>query len=136
MKTIIFKDKKIKNLIAKICEEHHGACKTEDSNMGYLWYMYAYGNKKDTYKPFIFMCELNLLVKTGYVTEEEANNMLNMLQSADEDNANITAYAINTFREDRLKNLGHWTTDNEKYKHINYTSDIINYTVFSGPNKK
>ena len=70
-----FKDQKLKNLIIDICKEHWEIAKPEDSNMGYLWYMYAAGTKKGHFKPFIFLSELNLLVKTGYVTEEEKQNM-------------------------------------------------------------
>ena len=50
-----FTDQKIKTLIHEICKEHWNACKVEDSNMGYLWYMYAAGHKKGYFKPFIFI---------------------------------------------------------------------------------
>jgi hypothetical protein len=125
-----FTDQKIKTLIHEICKEHWNACKVEDSNMGYLWYMYAAGHKKGDFKPFIFMSELNLLVKTGYITEVEKQNMVHMLLSEDQDNANITAYSILTFRNIRIKEIGVWLTDTEGYKNFNYKNDIINPDFF------
>jgi hypothetical protein len=126
-----FTDKKIKKLIHDICIEHWDACRIEDSNMGYLWYMYASGPKKNQFKPFIFLSELNLLLKTGYVTEVEKQNMLSMLLSEDQDNANITAFSIITFRNSRIKKLGIWTLDNDHYKNINYKVDIVSPDLFS-----
>jgi hypothetical protein len=128
-----FKDTKIKNLINNICQEHWDVSKKEDNNMGYLWYMYAAGHKKGDFKPFIFMSEINLLLKTEHITKDEKDNMLKMLFSEDEDNANITAYSILTLRNLRIKEKGLWTVDNEKYKDLNYTSDIINPEFFTKP---
>ena len=129
----IFKDLKIKSLIKNICHEHHMACQVEDSNMGYLWHMYAHGSKKGNFRPFIFLSELNLLVKTGYITEEEKQNLLKMFLSKDEDNAHITAYSIITLRDKRIEELGLWTLDNENYKDVNYTRDIVNPEMFLKP---
>jgi hypothetical protein len=126
----IFRDKKIVSLIENICHEHHMVCKVEDSNMGYLWYMYTHGTKKGSFRPFIFLSELNLLVKTGYITEDEKQNLLGMFLSSDDDNAYLTAYSIITLRDKRIKEMGLWTLDNEKYKDINYTTDIISPETF------
>jgi hypothetical protein len=73
---------------------------------------------------------LNLLVKTGYTTENEKQNMLGMLLSEDEDNANIMAYSLMTLRENRIKDMGLWTPDNDKYSEIDYIRDIINTEIF------
>ena len=105
-------------------------CKVEDSNMGYLWYMYTHGTKKGEFRPFIFLSEVNLLVKTGYLTEEEKNNLINMLSSNDDDNAHLTAYSIITLRNQRIKDMGLWTLENENYKDINYTKDVISPETF------
>ena len=126
-----FKDKKLKTLINDICQEHWDVSKSEDNNMGYLWYMYAAGHKKGDFKPFIFLSELNLLVKTNYVTQEEKQNMLGMLLSEDDDNAHITGYSIDTLRNKRIKEMGLWTLDNVIYKDIKYTIDIISLDTFS-----
>ena len=126
----MFNDQKIRSLIENICHEHHMVCKVEDSNMGYLWHMYAHGTKKGTFRPFIFLSELNLLVKTGYITEDEKQNLLGMFLSKDDDNAYLTAYSIITLRNQRIEELGLWTLDNEKYKDINYTRDIISPEIF------
>lgn len=126
----MFNDQKIKNLIKNICHEHHSVSIAEDSNMGYLWYMYANGSKKGDFRPFIFLSELNLLVKTGYITEDEKQNLLGMFFSKDDDNAHLTAYSILTLREKRIEEMGLWTLQNEKYKDINYTRDIISPETF------
>jgi len=125
-----FKDKKIISLIENICHEHHMVCKKEDSNMGYLWYLYTYGTKKGEFRPFIFLSEINLLVKTGYLTEIEKENLIGMLSSDDEDNAHLTAYSIITLRNKRIEEMGLWTLENEKYKDVNYTRDIISPETF------
>lgn len=127
-----FSDPKIKGLIVGICHEHWHVAKPSDSNIGYLWYMYAAGTKVGTFRPFIFFAELNLLVKTGYITEEEKNNLFEMLSSSDEDNANIMALSLLTLRNNRLKDLGVYTLDNDKYKEIDYIRDIINTEIFIG----
>jgi len=125
-----FKDSKIRNLIEHICKEHHVVSKEEDSNMGYLWHMYAYGTKKGDFRPFIFISEMNLLVKTGYLTEEECKNLNAMLNSSDDDNAHLTGYSILTLRAKRIEEMGLWTPDNLNYKDVNYTRDIINPEIF------
>ena len=125
-----FSDPKIMGMIKKIANEHWGVSKPNDSNIGYLWYMYAAGTKAGTFRPFIFLAELNLLVKTGYITEVERDNMIVMLDSSDEDNAHVLAYSILIFRNNRIKDLGLWTLDNEEYKEIDYIRDIINIEMF------
>ena len=125
-----FSDPKIKGLIKDICNEHWTVAKPSDSNIGYLWHMYAAGTKRDEFRPFIFLSELNLLVKTGYTTEVEKQNMLGMLLSEDEDNANIMAFSILTLRAKRVEEMGIWTYDNEKYNQIDYIRDIINTELF------
>lgn len=127
-----FSDPKIKGLIKDICNEHWEVAKPSDSNIGYLWYMYAAGTKVGTFRPFIFFAELNLLVKTGYITEEEMNNMSGMLDSSDEDNANIMAFSLLTLRNNRIKDLGVYTLDNDKYKEINYIKDVMSTHLFTG----
>jgi len=118
-------------MIKDICNEHREVAKPTDSNIGYLWYMYASGTKEGTFRPFIFLAEINLLIKTGYVTAEEKDNMIKMLNSLDEDNAHLLAYSILTFRNQRIKDMGIWTLDNEKYKEIDYIRDIINTEIFT-----
>lgn len=125
-----FKDPKLMKMIKDICNEHREVAKPTDSNIGYLWYMYSSGTKEGTFRPFIFLAEVNLLIKTGYVTAEEKDNMIKMLDSLDEDNAHLLAYSILTFRNERIKDLGLWTPDNDKYKEIDYIRDVINIDLF------
>ena len=125
-----FSDTKITAMIRDICKEHWPVAKHGNSNIGYLWYMYAAGTKAGTFRPFIFLSELNLLVKTGYITEDEKQNMLSMLFSKDEDNAHVLAYSILTLSSNRIKDMGLWTLDNDKYSEIDYIRDIINTEIF------
>jgi len=126
----VFKDPKLMKMITDICNEHWQVAKPTDSNIGYLWYMYAAGTKAGTFRPFIFLAEINLLVKTGYITEVEKDNMIQMLSSSDEDNAHVLAYSILTLRNNRINDLGLWTLNKEKYKEIDYIRDIINPELF------
>ena len=126
----VFKDPKLMKMITDICNEHWEASKTNDSNIGYLWYMYAAGTKIGTFKPFIFLAEINLLVRTGYITEVEKDNMIGMLDSSDEDNAHILAYSILTLRKNRTEDMGLWILNNDKYSEIDYIRDIINPELF------
>jgi hypothetical protein len=122
---MIFLDTKIKNLISKICVEHLQISKLEDSNIGYLWYMYNDGSRKGDFKPFIFLAEINLLIATNYLAKEEKENMLNMLTSNDEDNAHILAYCILQLRDQRIKEKGSFTKDNPEYAGIEYITHVF-----------
>ena len=125
-----FKDPKIIKLIQEICTEHQLVARPNDSNIGYLWHMYAEGTRVGVFKPFIFLSELNLLVKLNYLTEDEKQSMLGMLLSSDEENAYIMAYSLLTLRDARIKDMGLWTLVNEKYSEIDYIRDIINTEIF------
>jgi hypothetical protein len=124
-----FTDKKIKNLIADICEEHYSICSKFDTyvgnNLGYLWYMYHAGTKKGDFKPFIFLAEVNLLISLNYLNEESKDNILGMLKSEDEDNNYIAAISILELRKQRIKDCGLYTKDSKFYDHINYEQDVI-----------
>ena len=127
----VFKDSKIMGLVRDICNEHRNVAETSnETNVGYLWNMYSLGHKKGDFKPFIFLAELNLLEITGYITEVESKNMMGMLRSQDEDNAHIVGYSILTLRTARIKEMGLWTSDNEKYSKIDYIRDVINTKTF------
>lgn len=125
-----FIDSKLKGLVKDICNEHWPVAKSNDGNIGYLWYMYTEGTKVGDFKPFIFLSELNLLVKLNYLTEDEKQNMLGMLLSSDEENTYIMAYSLLTLRDNRIKEMGVWTPDNEKYGKIDYIRDVINTDIF------
>ena len=125
-----FKDPKIIKLIQEICTEHQLVARPNDSNIGYLWHMYAEGTRAGLFKPFIFLSELNLLVKLNYLTEDEKQSMLGMLLSSDEENAYIMAYSLLTLRDARIKDMGLWTLVNDKYSEIDYIRDIINTEIF------
>jgi hypothetical protein len=122
---------KRKKLATKIIDEHFEMTLVANRNINYLWYTYKTGTKRGEFRPFIFLSELNLLVKTGYITEDEKQNMLGMLVSDDDDNAHLTGYSILTLRKKRIDNMGLWTLDNKKYEKLNYTSDIINPEFFT-----
>lgn len=127
----VFKDPKIMGLVRDICNEHTIITKeSNESNVNYLWHMYSLGHKKGDFKPFIFLAELNLLEITGYISEVESKNMVGMLKSQDEDNAHMVGYSILTLRNARIKEMGLWTSENEKYSGIDYIRDVINTKTF------
>jgi len=128
------KDKKIKNLIADICEEHFKLCSELEthvgSNLAYLWYMYHSGTKKGDFKPFIFLAEINLLINLKYLNEESKNNIIEMLKSEDEDNNYIAVISILELRKQRIKDCNLYTKENKFYDHVNYQKDIIKLDDF------
>jgi hypothetical protein len=81
-----FEEKNIRELVYDICLEHSLVCKVADSNMGYLWHMYTYGSKAGQFRPFIFLAEINLLVKMGLLFQEEKDRLIEMISSEDKDN--------------------------------------------------
>ena len=85
-----FKDTQLKKLVEDIAKEHYDI--TSDlglSNLSYLWFMYANGSKKGDFKPFIFLAEVNLLVRLNYLDNEEKRNIIGLMISSDEDNIYI-----------------------------------------------
>jgi hypothetical protein len=125
-----FEEKNIRELVYDICLEHSLVCKVADSNMGYLWHMYTYGSKAGQYKPFIFLAEINLLVKMGLLFEEERDRLIEMISSEDKDNMYLVGLSILQLRDQRVKTYGNYTTDNDAYKSIEYLTDVISPETF------
>jgi hypothetical protein len=119
-------------LTAKIAEEHYEITKDVDSNLNYLWYMYHKGSKAGTFKPFVFMAELQLLKRMGYTNDEEVRNMIKMLESEDEENVHLVTLAIKNYRDLRIQEYGEYTKVNKHYADIakNYAYEILNHEVF------
>ena len=128
-----FKDTDLIKLVDNICKEHYTICNITDTNLGYLWYMYYKGKYKGYFKPFIFLAEVNLLVKLNYLTEDEKKNIIQLMISQDQDNMIIAGFSILTLRNQRIKELGEYTQDNKLYKNINYSVDIIKLEDFMVP---
>ena len=123
--------KKRQQLANKIVAEHFEMTLHIDRSINYLWYMYHKGTKKDTFRPFIFGFELNLLVSLGIVTPEEKSNIFTMLNSEDADNIYMAVLAIENFRKQRIKIHGEWKSiDNvsDEFREIvdKYQEIIIN----------
>ena len=128
-----FKDTNLIKLVHNICKEHYAICNITDTNLGYLWYMYYKGKYKGYFKPFIFLAEVNLLVKLNYLTEDEKKNIIQLMVSQDKDNMIIAGFSILTLRNQRIKELGEYTQDNKLYENINYSVDIIKPEDFMVP---
>jgi hypothetical protein len=126
----LLKDPKVKKLIAAICSEHYQASKNKDQNMNYLWYMYDVGTKQGDFKPFIFLSEIRLLKAVNIITEEVHDNLINMMKSEDTDNFYLVALSIIQLRTERINKLGLYTLNNNLYKNINYTKDVISPETF------
>jgi hypothetical protein len=95
--------------------------------------MYDQGMSAGTYRPFIFMAEMQLLKNMGYLTEKEIKNLIGMLSSEDKDNLYILALSLDSFRKQRIKDHGEYNGElNKSYEHIalNYTKMILSQEVF------
>ena len=100
-----------------IAKEHYDI--TSDlglSNLSYLWFMYANGSKKGDFKPFIFLAEVNLLVRLNYLENEEKRNIIGL--------------SILELRKQRIKDLGKYTKDNKHYELVDYHKEVINTDDF------
>lgn len=124
--------KEIEALTADIAAEHYEITKDVDSNLNYLWYMYHKGTKAGTFKPFVFMAELQLLKKMGYTNDKEVQSMIKMLESEDEDNVHLVTLAIKNYRNLRIQEYGEYSKVNKYYADIakNYAYEILNHEVF------
>jgi hypothetical protein len=120
-------DKKLQKLVIDISEEHYNITSSLNlSNLSYLWFMYSSGSKKGDYKPFIFLAEINLLVRLNYLDSGEKRNLIGLMTSSDEDNLYIAGLSILELRKQRIKDLGKYTADNKHYEVIDYHKEIIN----------
>jgi hypothetical protein len=124
--------KEIESLTAKIAAEHYEITKDVDSNLNYLWYMYHKGTKAGTFKPFVFMAELQLLKRMGYTNDKEVQSMIKMLESEDQDNIHLVTLAIKNYRDLRIQEHGEYSKVNKDYADIakNYAFEILNHEVF------
>lgn len=120
-----------KTHIKNIVDEHY-RLSSQDSNLNYLWYLYSKGNKKGEYALFIIIAELQLLKTMNYITKEEMNNILNMLESNDEDNLSIAMYSLINLRKKRISDHGEYgIINNTNYDKIikNYSYEILNHEI-------
>lgn len=122
----------IEALTAQIAAEHYEITKDVDSNLNYLWYMYHKGSKAGTFKPFVFMAELQLLKRMGYTNDKEVQSMIKMLESDDEENVHLVTLAIKNYRNLRIQEYGEYSKVNKYYADIakNYAYEILNHEVF------
>lgn len=98
----------IKDLVKAIVEEHCFMTIGIDQNLHYLWNLYNHGTKAGEYRPFILLTEIQLLKVLDYITEDEAYNMFNMMQSEDIDNLNLVYLSILNMRKKRIEEHGEW----------------------------
>ena len=124
--------KEIEALTADIAAEHYEITRDVDSNLNYLWYMYHKGTKAGTFKPFVFMAELQLLKRMGYTNDKEVQSMIKMLESEDQDNIHLVTLAIKNYRDLRIQEHGEYSKVNKDYADIakNYAFEILNHEVF------
>ena len=120
------KSRELIKLSEKIADEHYGITKDLDlNNLSYLWFMYAEGSKKGTYKPFMFLAEVNLLVRLDYLSSEEKRNIIGLMTSSDKDNLEIATLSISELRKQRIKDLGKYTKDNIHYSDVVYEKEVL-----------
>jgi hypothetical protein len=119
-------------LSAQIAKEHYELTDNVDRNLNYLWYMYHKGSKVGTFRPFVYMAELQLLKRMGYINDTEIKNMIAMLESSDEENLHMVTLSIKSFRDLRVKEHGEYSKVNKAYTKIakDYPHEILNHEVF------
>jgi hypothetical protein len=119
-------------LSAQIAKEHYELTDNVDRNLNYLWYMYHKGSKVGTFRPFVYMAELQLLKRMGYINDTEIKNMIAMLESSDEENLHMVTLSIKSFRDLRVKEHGEYSKVNQVYWKIakDYPHEILNHEVF------
>ena len=124
--------KEMEELSAKIAEEHYNITDGVDQNLHYLWYMYHKGSKAGMFRPFVYMAELQLLKKMGYINDTEIKNMIHMLESEDQDNLHMVTLSIKNFRDLRLQEHGEYSKVNNAYWKVakNYSFEILNHEIF------
>jgi hypothetical protein len=124
--------KEIEALTADIAAEHYAITDGVDQNLHYLWYMYHKGSKMGTFKPFVYMAELQLLKRMGYINDSEIKNMIGMLESSDQENLHMVTLSIKSFRDLRILEHGEYSKVNPNYWKIakDYAHEILNHEVF------
>jgi len=124
--------KEMEALSAKISAEHYAITNGVDQNLNYLWHMYHKGTKAGTFKPFVYMAELQLLKRMNYTNDQEVKNMITMLESEDADNVHLVTLSIKNFREQRIQEHGEYNNANKIYEDIakSYAYEIVNHNVF------
>lgn len=126
-----FEDNKLRKLVNDIAEEHYKITSELGlSNLSYLWFMYANGSKKGDFKPFMFLAEVNLLVRLRYLDNEEKRNIIGLMTSSDKDNIYIAGLSILELRKERIKDLGKYTKDNIHYSDVVYMKEVIDPNDF------
>jgi hypothetical protein len=126
-----FEDNKLRKLVNDIAEEHYKITSELGlSNLSYLWFMYANGSKKGDFKPFMFLAEVNLLVRLRYLDNEEKRNIIGLMTSSDKDNIYIAGLSILELRKQRIKDLGKYTKDNMHYSDVVYMKEVIDPNDF------
>jgi hypothetical protein len=124
--------KEMEELSAKIAEEHYNITDGVDQNLHYLWYMYHKGSKAGTFRPFVYMAELQLLKRMGYINDTEIKNMIRMLESEDQDNLHMVTLSIKNFRDLRLQEHGEYSKVNKDYADLakSYAYEVLNHEIF------
>jgi hypothetical protein len=100
-------DQELSELCTIIAKEHYDLTKDhKGDNINYLWYMYSEGVHRGVYRPFILMAEMNLCKCFQLITEDECQNLLNMLKSEDKDNAYLAMLVVKKIMQDRHDKYG------------------------------
>jgi len=100
--------KKLRKLTGKIVKEHFEMTLVSDKQTNYLWWSYMNGTNEGTVSDFIFICEINLLLSLGLVTEEQRDTLGSMFSSEDQDNIYMAILSIEQLRESRIKTHGEY----------------------------
>lgn len=120
--------KKLNKITGKIIKEHFEMTLVSDKQTNYLWWSYMNGSKAGSVTDFIFICEINLLLSLGLVTEEQRDTLGSMFSSEDQDNIYMALLSIEQLRESRIKTHGEYDSK-EPNVSPELLSVVLNYPV-------
>ena len=116
--------KKLRKLTGKIVKEHFEMTLASDKQTNYLWWSYMNGTNEGAVSDFIFICEINLLLSLGLITEEQRDTLGSMFSSEDQDNIYMALLSIEQLRESRIKAHGEYNS-----KEPNVSPELLSVTL-------
>ena len=121
----------LSKLCIQICNDHYELLKNIDGNMSYTFNLYANGPYVGQYKKFMFYAELRLNKCLGIISDDEVENVFNMMMSTDEENFYMAQQIVKHFHKERRTKFGA-IMDYKGYDYAreNYLKEVLNPVDF------
>lgn len=124
-------DKELSKLCKQLCNDHYELSKEANGNISYTFNLYANGAYAGQYRKFMFYAEMRLNYALGLVTEDEVENVFNMMMSQDKENFYIVVQIIKHFLKERHNKFGAiMSYAGYDFARKNYTEKILNPAEF------